>query len=43
MNKEALINLILLAEPALTREIVEDYTYSELKEWAKLLEVKYNE
>lgn len=40
VNKEQLKNIILSAEPALTREIVNRYTDSELKEWAKLLKVK---
>ena len=42
MNKEQLKETILQTEPMLTKSIVDRYTDSELKEWAKLLSIPFN-
>lgn len=40
MPKERAKLIILNFEPSLTREMVDKYTDSELKEWMKLLKIK---
>ena len=40
VNREWARDIILNFEPALTREMVDQYTDSELKEWMKLLKIK---
>lgn len=40
MDKEKVKKAILIAEPDLSKEIVDRYTDSELKEWAKLLNIR---
>lgn len=39
VSKEQLKKIILNTEPALTKEMVDNYTDSELKEWSKLLKL----
>lgn len=40
VTRERARKIILNAEPALTREMVDRYTDSELKEWMKQLKIK---
>jgi hypothetical protein len=39
VSKEQLKKIILNTEPALTKEMVDKYTDSELMEWSKLLKL----
>lgn len=39
VSKEQLKKIILNTEPALTKEMVDNYTDSELMEWSKLLKL----
>jgi recombinational DNA repair protein RecR len=39
VSKEQLKKIILNTEPELTKEMVDNYTDSELKEWSKLLKL----
>lgn len=42
VTRERAKQIILNTEPALTREMVDRYTDSELKEWMKQLKIKTN-
>jgi hypothetical protein len=42
VTRERAKQIILNTEPALTRQMVDNYTDSELKEWMKQLKIKTN-
>lgn len=42
VSKERAIQIILNTEPALTEEIVKNYTDSEIKEWMRMLGFQTN-
>jgi len=42
VSRERAKQIILNTEPSLTREMVDRYTDSELKEWMKQLKIKTN-